>query len=75
MKFHFLKVEKHQPIIYVLISFDFPRKVKKTDEGAYICRAENEGGYTEETVYLLTQSKKTFSIEVFLRRLNTDNMD
>ena len=30
--------------------------VDKSDEGMYVCRASNEGGYNEEIVWLLVQS-------------------
>ena len=33
------------------------RKVKESDEGPYICRAENEGGQTDEMVWLIIRSK------------------
>ena len=31
----------------------------ESDEGAYVCRAQNEGGYAEERVYL--QIQRTFA--------------
>ena len=33
------------------------RDVLESDEGAYVCRAKNEGGYSEKRVWLLMQSK------------------
>ena len=42
---------------YVL--FPSFRSVKESDEGAFVCRAQNEGGVTEETVWLIIQSEHT----------------
>lgn len=38
--------------------------VEKDDEGEYICRAENEGGYTEERLFLIVQSR-TFLLHCY----------
>ena len=45
-----------------MIEFYFVRHrdVRESDEGAYVCRAANEGGYSEERVWLLMQSKGLF---------------
>lgn len=48
------------PVVWCVL-----RQVKKSDEGGYICRASNEGGYTEETVYLLTESTLSFPHSTF----------
>jgi hypothetical protein len=36
--------------------------VELADEGAYTCRAQNEGGITDEKVHLLVQSKSMHMI-------------
>lgn len=39
-----------------IVDFLVPcRAVREEDEGPYICRASNEGGYNEELVWILLQ--------------------
>jgi hypothetical protein len=33
------------------------RNVEKSDEGVYVCRASNEGGYSDGLMWLLIQSE------------------